>query len=111
MTRLEGHESVKTIKDYITRCNPKLGVPDAEVCGTVVTNEVDPNAFVADALFALHMPMATTPDDVAILSDSNFGVVFDKWQTTTRLAKNNRIVASKASDTGRLFYIGKQFLL
>ncbi|CDJ38129.1 hypothetical protein, conserved [Eimeria tenella] len=98
ITRLEGHESVKTIQDFLGKCNPKLGVPDPDVCGKIVTSEVDSVAFVKEALYALHAPMAAAPDDIAALRDTGFGEVFARWNEFSQLSKRERAVAIAASD-------------
>lgn len=101
ITRLEGHESVKTIQDFLGKCNPKLGVPDPDVCGKIVTSEVDSVAFVKEALYALHAPMAAAPDDIAALRDTGFGEVFARWNEFSQLSKRERAVAIAASDKGK----------
>ncbi|OEH77292.1 rhoptry neck protein [Cyclospora cayetanensis] len=97
IARLEGHSSVKTIQDFIALCNPQLGIPDINLCGKVVTSEVDPAAFVKEALFALHAPMTTSADDIAFHNDSKLGNVFTSW-SGTGLSEQNRAVAEGASD-------------
>lgn len=102
MARLEGHASVKTVQDLIATCSPRLGVPNPEVCGKIVTSQVDPDAFVVEALFAVHAPMAAAADDIAVLADANLGEVFALWRGTwKRLSKRDVVIAEKASDAGR----------
>ncbi|KAL8429312.1 hypothetical protein ACSSS7_006677 [Eimeria intestinalis] len=97
IARLEGDASVKTVQQFLSKCNDKLGVPDPQVCGKVVTNEVDPEAFVLDALFALNVRMASPPDDITLMSQTDYGRVFAKWSETNP-KKKDRQLAAKASD-------------
>lgn len=99
--RLESNKSVKTVQDFISKCNPRLGVPDPEVCGKVVTAEVDANLFVKEALYSLSVPMAVSPDDIAALNDSAVGDVFARWRDFSKLSRDNQAVADGASDRSK----------
>ncbi|KAL8446784.1 hypothetical protein Emag_004545 [Eimeria magna] len=101
IARLEGHASVKTVQQFLSKCNDKLGVPDPQVCGKVVTNEIDPEAFVLDALFSLNARMASPPEDIAMLSQTNYGYVFAKWGEA-KPSKKDRQLAAKASDAAAM---------
>ncbi|KAL8451645.1 hypothetical protein Emed_001807 [Eimeria media] len=101
IARLEGNASVKTVQQFLSKCNPKLGVPDPQVCGKVVTNEVDPELFVLDALYSLNVRMASPPDDIALLSQTDYGRVFAQW-AETKPSKKDRQLAAKASDAGAM---------
>ncbi|CDJ48117.1 hypothetical protein, conserved [Eimeria brunetti] len=98
ISRLEGNKSIKTVQDFLSKCNPRLGVPDADVCGKVVTGEVDANLFVKEALFATHLPMAVAPNDIAALDEASVGDVFARWRESSKLSRDDQIVAEGASD-------------
>lgn len=98
--RLENNESVKTVQDFVSKCNPQLGVPDPDVCGKVVTSDVDENLFIKEALYALHAPMASPPDDIAVLKDTALGDVFIRWGEFSKLSRDNQAIADGASDRG-----------
>ncbi|KAL8275228.1 hypothetical protein Esti_000812 [Eimeria stiedai] len=99
IARLEGHKSVTTVQQFLSKCNDKLGVPDPQVCGKVLTNKIDPEAFVLDAMFSLNVRMASPTSDIALLSQTDYGHVFAKW-AETKLSKKDRRLAAKASDAG-----------
>ncbi|KAL8428125.1 hypothetical protein Efla_005828 [Eimeria flavescens] len=100
ISRLEGHPSVRTVQQFLAKCNERHGAPDPEVCGKVVTGELDPEAFVLEAIYAMNLRMAAPPTDIALLDNVDYGRVFTAWLESSKISKRNRNIALKASDTG-----------
>ncbi|CDJ29800.1 LOW QUALITY PROTEIN: uncharacterized protein EMH_0052810 [Eimeria mitis] len=104
LSRVEKNKERIRVFDLIAKCQTPLEEKTEEekrVCGTTVTSEIDPDEFIAKALAALNLPIASPEDDIAFHSTGDVTRVFEAWEKSATAKRQAGIarIAQLAGET------------